>query len=382
MHRKPSILILTELGDVHAYAVASALERKGGRAVLWHTADFPTQAGETIRVEQGKLTLSARSSTVDLLDFTFDTVWYRRPTYVIDESRLHPADREFAELECNVFRRSVFSLIAPGAFWVNHPDAASRAGRKPLQHAVALEVGFSTPSTVYTNDPEEIRGFIARHGGRIVYKPFRGYSWKDEETYYLPYTSLLTEAQLVDDDLLRAVPGIYQELVAKDFELRVTVIGERVFAAKVLSQATSSGRLDWRKSYHELRMEACEVSPELAEGCRGMLRRLGLVFGCFDFIVTPDGEPIFLEVNEGGQFLFVEQYTGQPLLDAFAELLLHARIDFPWEPAIGLISYSEVQDSVRRLEATFAKSHIASPDRATWEGSSPREPLRRRVARA
>ncbi len=382
MNRNRSVLILTECGDVHAYAVAAALERKGATVVLWHTADFPTQAGETIRFEHGKMTLCARSRAIHLSDFTFDTVWHRRPTYVIDESRLHPADREFAESECNVFRRSVFSLIAPEAFWVNHPDAATRAGRKPVQHAVALEVGFSTPATVYTNDPEEIRDFIARHGGRIVYKPFRGYSWKDEESYYLPYTSLLTADQLVGDDLLRAVPGIYQELVAKDHELRVTVIGERVFAAKILSQATSSGRLDWRKSYHELRMEACNISSELADGCRAMLRRLGLVFGCFDFIITPDGQPIFLEVNEAGQFLFVEQYTAQPLLDAFTEFLMQARPDFDWAPTCSSITYSEVQDSVRRLEARFAERHIASPDRAVWEGSGPREPLQRRVARA
>lgn len=32
------------------------------------------------------------------------------------------------------------------------------------------------------------------------------------------------------------------------------------------------------------------------------MRKLGIIFGCFDFIVTPDEEYVFLEVNPMGQF--------------------------------------------------------------------------------
>jgi glutathione synthase/RimK-type ligase-like ATP-grasp enzyme len=380
MQREKKVLILTELGDVHAYAVAEALRCKGVSATLWHTADFPTRTGETIRFESGRKTVSVRGPAFELNEFRFDTVWHRRPSHVLDESRLHPADREFAELECGVFRRSLFHLMAPDAFWVNPPEAAARAGRKPVQHAVALEAGLSTPATLYTNDPQEIRSFIARCGGQIVYKPFRGYSWRDEETYYLPYTSLLTESQLVEDHLLQAVPGIYQQLVPKAFELRVTVIGNRAFAARLFSQDTVSGRLDWRKSYHELRMEPYRMTEELAGRCREVLRRLGLVFGCFDFIVTPDGDHVFLEVNEGGQFLFVERSTGQPLLDAFAEFLKQGSADFAWDPEEVGASYREILEPIRQLEKSLTGTHISPPDRAGWEGGGPGEPNRRRGA--
>ena len=58
----------------------------------------------------------------------------------------------------------------------------------------------------------------------------------------------LTEKGLVADHLLRVTPGIHQELLPKMHELRATVLGEHVFGARILSQETQTGRLDWRRS--------------------------------------------------------------------------------------------------------------------------------------
>lgn len=371
------VLILTEFGDAHSYAVAEALRRKGVDVVLWHTADFPTCSGETILFEDGERRIVIRGPNLLLENCCFDSVWHRRPTYVLNEGHLHPADRRFANAECNVFRRSLFNLLAASAFWVNSPDSIIRAGRKPLQHQIADEVGFFTPATLYTNDPAEIREFIRRQGGRIVYKTFNGVSWRDSQTQWAPYTSLITEDSLVEDDLLRSVPGIYQEIIEKAYELRITVMGEQVFAAKIDSQNTRTGRLDWRRSYHELRMEPCEIPLKVADRCQEMLRRLGLVFACFDVIVTPEGQYVFLELNETGQFLFIERFAGIPLLDSFSEFLLQARPDFAWNADQVQVRYSDVIGTVQQLEAELEGQHVPSPDRSVWEiGEFTEEPRR------
>lgn len=364
---KRSILILTELGDTHGYAVAEALIRRGAEVTLWHTPDFPSRAGETLHFENGRWAVRMTGPAVSLDEFQFDAVWHRRCGHAIDETKLHPADLQFADMECCLFRRSLFGFLATDSFWVNPPDAAIRAARKPLQHRLACEVGFATPATIYTNDPGEIRSFLNRHGGQIVYKPFHGISWRDGETRWTPYTNIITESLLVEDDLLRATPGIYQEVVDKEVELRITVMGERVFGVKIYSQETREGRLDWRRSYDELRMQACEVPLEVAEQCRRLLARLGLVFGCIDIIVTPEGEHVFLEVNQMGQFLFLERYAGIPLLDAFAELLFQARPDYEWEEEKVRVRYADVLRTVPRMEADLARLHVPSLDRSVWE---------------
>ncbi len=52
------------------------------------------------------------------------------------------------------------------------------------------------------------------------------------------------------------------------------------------------------------------------------MNRLGLRFGALDFLVTPDGEWYFLEINPNGQWAWIEQETGLPISDAIADALL------------------------------------------------------------
>ncbi len=362
----PTVLILTFPGDIHAVAVAAALRRKGAIPVTWFSPDFPTRNGETVAFEGGRLAVRVEGPTVDPGGGGIDTVWNRRPAHAVDFAVLHAADRQFAEKSCDVFRRSLFDLVAPEAFWVN-PAAAVRRDSKPLQQAAAVEVGLETPDTLYTNDPAEIRRFLRRQGGRIAYKPLLTPLWKVADDYLSPFTSVLTEEMLVADELLRAAPGIYQALVPKACEMRVTVMGRHILAARVLSQETQSGRIDWRKSYAELRMEPCEVETELARRMVELLARLGFVFGCFDFVVTPEGRTVFLEVNQAGQFLFVEEYTGQPLLDAFAELLIQGKPDFAWSPEQAAVRFADVAVEAEETCRRELASHVPAPDVAWHE---------------
>jgi hypothetical protein len=348
------VLILTEGYDAHAYAVCLGLQQKGGNPVLWHTVDFPVHAVESIWLNGAGVCLSVQGDRIDLADQAFRSVWRRRPSHILDP-RLHPADRDFVQAECRSFRQSLFSLLAPDGFWVNPQVAAMLASRKPIQSRLAQSVGLTIPETLYTNDPKAVRSLMGRHGGQVVFKVLTGVSWSEREASWSPYTTLVREEDLVEDFLLQAAPGIYQELVAKDFELRVTVMGEHVFAAKIRSQETVEGKLDWRRAYDELLMEPYRLPSDIADLCRTLLRKLGLVFGCLDFIVTPAGKYVFLEVNEMGQFLFLERYTSLPLLDAFCELLLQGRADFDWHEDKATVRYQDVEPEIESFARTRAR---------------------------
>jgi glutathione synthase/RimK-type ligase-like ATP-grasp enzyme len=364
------ILILTEAGDIHAYAVAEALKLKGAAVQVWHTADFPSRSTESLLFEANRLTTTIEGNGFRFGEEEPRVVWRRRPSHWVDPSRLHPSDLTFAEAECLAFRRSTLSVFAPRAFWVNPQDAANRCSRKILQHRVALDLGLSVPDTLYSNSPEEIRSFVKRHGSRAVYKSFRPTAWRNQENSWVPFTSEISEQTLVEADLLQMVPGIYQELVPKAFELRITFMGHQAFAAKLFSQETDSGRLDWRKSYHEIRMETYEVPEEVERLCIALMERLGIVFGCFDFIVKPDGLHVFLEVNEMGQFLFVEHYTGLPILDAFTDFLISARPDFRWNKKEPTVAYRDFLPRAEALAAEQTRIHLSGPEVFSWEGGS------------
>src|ERR1700687_115779 len=366
---KTRVLILAEPGDVHTLAVVLALESKGVEVCTWYTSAFPSRSLESALFEGGKQeVLLGGISHSGVVHAEVDAVWRRRPSHILDEGLLHPADRKFAERECLAFRRSLLRVLSPDAFWVNPPDAAVGAGRKLVQHSVAVDCGLSMPDTLYSNDPQEIRSFLRRHGGEIAYKGLQGGSWHDQEKTWLLYTSVLREDQLVPDELLRLTPGIYQALVPKAYELGVTMMGRRAFAAKIRSQETQAGKLDWRKSYGELKMEPATLPGEVVGKCCALLDKLGLVFGCFDFIVTPQGEYVFLEVNEMGQFLFVEPACGLPLLDAFGEFLFQGRVDFEWDEDRVGIRYPEIREEALARAALEADLYPVPPERSSYEG--------------
>ncbi len=362
------VLILTQPQDGHAYAVAEALRRNGVGVCLWHTSNYPGRDGESISFAGGKKTLYVDGITRRRSVPTFQTVWHRRPCLVVAAGSVHPADRKFAESECMAFRRALFSLLAPGALWVNDPDAAWRANRKPLQLEAAIRVGFAVPETLVSNDPRRIRRFLAAQGGAMIYKPFAGATWRQGDTHLIPFASLVTAEELVDDSLLQAVAGIYQALVPKAYELRVTVMGRQAVAVKIRSQETTHGRIDWRRSYDELKMEPAALEVETAARCVQLLRELGLVFGCIDLIVRPDGETVFLEVNESGQFLFLERFAEVPLLDTFAAFLASGDPDFAAPSGNrGGIRYAEVAPAVEAMIEEARQRHTAVPENAVSE---------------
>lgn len=364
-----TLLILSQPNDLHAAAVTEALTRRGAEAILWHTSDFPSRATETVAFVGSRRSVRLRGPELDVSDLPLDTVWNRRPTLVLEGLPLHPADLEFAQLGCDTFRRALFDTLAPRAFWVNPQHAITRTS-KLRQHQAALDVGLEVPDTLYTNDPAEIRAFLREHPGQVIYKPLNVTAWRDDERYYMPFTSPLTEERLVVvDELLRAVPGIYQVRVPKAYELRVTMMGRRAFTARLNSQQTRDGKLDWRRAQEELRMEPFELPPEIAARCFALMRGLDIVFGCFDFIVRPDGRYVFLEVNQAGQFLFAEDAAGLPLLDAFTEFLLQGSVDFDWSPERVRLRYPEVKDAaLQRLRTSFER-HVTEPEGTWYEGA-------------
>jgi D-alanine-D-alanine ligase-like ATP-grasp enzyme len=51
------------------------------------------------------------------------------------------------------------------------------------------------------------------------------------------------------------------------------------------------------------------------------MNMLDLRFGALDFLVTPEGEWVFLEINPNGQWAWIEENTGLPITSAIADIL-------------------------------------------------------------
>ena len=351
-----SVLIITNPQDLDSFLVREALELKNHKVNLVHTSDLPQKMQMNISYSNNTGRWAFSSPTVERKNEMPDSVWWRRPTKPVLPDWVHPNDIEFAALECHSFQSSFWEAFSRmGAFWINPPDSSNLADNKILQQKVAIDCGLETPPSLYSNDPAEIRSFIKAVGGTAVYKPFKPFHaiWMEEGQREALYTSIVEEGMLPNDEVLGVTPGIFQKLIPKKFELRVVVMGRKMFAFRIHAPEGSRGKLDWRSAYHEISLHKTSLPPQIEESLLSLFHKLNIVSGSCDLIVTPQDRIVFLEVNESGQFLWIERYVDFPLLDAFCEFLIQHREDFSWEVTTECLKVSDVCESahVRMREA-------------------------------
>jgi glutathione synthase/RimK-type ligase-like ATP-grasp enzyme len=122
---------------------------------------------------------------------------------------------------------------------------------------------------------------------------------------------------------LVVAPCILQEFIPKAFDVRVTIVGDSIFAAAIHSQDSGSTQVDWRAGVAlDLKHEVVEAPSNVAEACFALCRDLGLEFAAIDFAVRDDGSWVFFEVNPNGQWAWLVEQPGLPIARAMAERLL------------------------------------------------------------
>jgi hypothetical protein len=363
-----TILIPTILEDIHAAAVALALDQLGHRPVRWFCCDFPEVSTSSFSVgPNAGSTLQIRDYFGTLCVDEVDVLWHRRVGSPTLTSPMAESDREIAAREAKIYLGGLLASVSARAFAVNDYQHARMAENKIVQLQVAHEVGLTVPETLVSNDPQQIRRFMALHEGRgVIFKPFKPATWESENRVAIIYTSRISARDLPGDDVLKICPGIYQAYIPKAYEVRVTCMGGEAIAARLDSQRTEQGRVDWRLAPPgEMSISPIELPLDVKYKCQVMLKRLGLVFGCFDFIFTPNEEHVFMEVNQMGQFLWIEQVNPEiPLLQVFTDFLLSRdptfirsggkhRFSFHdlYEKAVGLV---EADYGLHRRPARYA----------------------------
>lgn len=328
-------LIPTEPDDTHAILVKLALEKMGHGVTLLFTADQPTRQKNSVFIDKARYRWQSADRYDAVLENDYDVVWWRRARRpYLPKELVHPEDYKFVVRENTLFYESFTYNLAPNAWWVNTKEAAHRANFKLLQLKIASECGMIIPTTLCSNDPQEIHAFLLKYQrDGVIYKPLCSNFWFENEQVKVAYTSRVTFLDLPNNQLLQRSPGIFQKEMKKQYELRVTCFGDYIVAAKLHSQVHADGQVDWRAIRSgQMLVEPYELPIDIAYKIRAFMHEIGIVFGSFDFIVTPDGDYIFLEVNEQGQFLWIEEYNPSfKMLDIFVQFLLNKSVDFNWD---------------------------------------------------
>jgi MvdD pre-ATP grasp domain len=310
------LLIVTERGDLTADFLILELEARGGEFLRFNTEDYPLAVELCWRPEGTSLRLDGEVLELDRVD----AVWYRRPRPPQLAGDLSPAQARWATGESAEALQGVWRTL--DALWVNHPDANRLAESKPGQLRSAAAFGFEIPPTLITNDPSILGEFVDAVPATICKPLLDGLVPDEAGIDQLFFTSKLDSESLRVEDL-GPEPYLFQGLVEKEHDVRVTVIGERCFAVAIESQGDEQGLVDWRRAADRgLPHRVVELPADLAHRCVSFCRQYGLHFGAIDLAARPDGGYTFFEINPNGQWAWLEQETGVPLRAALADLLL------------------------------------------------------------
>lgn len=318
-----NVLVVASSADAHALSVKEHLERSGCRVSIWQTSHLLLEQQFSYCTDERIARLNEGAMSVDL--YNFDSVWLRR----FSAPRAVPAAAEWIESvirnESGRALRAILRCLP--CFKVNEPDRQDEALYKIQQLEIARRCGLAIPDTLITNSPSCVANFYDKHGGKVIYKLIdEGTSW------LLPlnrnpsgiYTSVLESRDLEELDAVGKSLSLFQGLIEKLFDVRVTVIGNRVFAAKILSQA-GRGTVDFRLDY-SVPVERFDLPDEVAEAILRLMANMGLVFGCIDLAVDNEGLYYFFEINPQGQFLWIEDAVGYSLSLEVAKLLRKAEL--------------------------------------------------------
>ncbi|MET9087062.1 ATP-grasp ribosomal peptide maturase [Streptomyces sp. NPDC090075] len=309
-----TVLILTSDEDVTADMVVLRLHEAGVPVVRLDPADLTSGvalSGEYVQgASRGHLSVNGRLVSVNGLR----SIWVRRPGAAA--SRAAQPSPWLTEESA----QALYGMLrGTDARWMNHPDASLRARHKPWQLRLAQRSGLAVPATLITTFPQAAREFAERFPDLVV-KPVSGAHPQE------PPRAVPTSRVAPDTDFAAVAfgPTLLQRRVAKRADIRLTVVGEQLLAArKPVHPDAHPDDVDVRFAPSVSPWVAAEVPPRVAEAVHTYMKDAELAYGAFDFAEDADGIWWFLECNQSGQFGFVEMDTGQPIAGAIAGWLAH-----------------------------------------------------------
>lgn len=318
------IIVLAHPKDDHAAPVRWALEHAGYLAACWSGVSWAEQ-------EQASL-LFDQPSAVNLGPYRLkeeDVVWLRQADRPGPDSVGSAADSERGRLtHGDLFNQVAYGLESLPVRCINRFSTSCMIRNKGVQLHLAAEAGLKIPATLMSNAPVAVRDFFDQHPHDAICKAFASHIWQQQgsEEIAVTETFALNRSQLpTEDEVFTYAPAIYQQMVPKEFDVRAVLMGESVYS---FALRTPESSLDWRHdaALRKVNVETVATPVEVQDAILRFADKTGASFGSIDFAVDGNGDWWFLEINEQGQFLWLDQFIPEAgMLQKFCAFLTGAQ---------------------------------------------------------
>lgn len=318
------ILIITSKKDVHVDYILSKCIDFGidEDCIRLNTEDF---------ADNVKASFDGRRFTVKLKDseriFSSEdiyTVWYRRPQPMYLGAYDDKGVEKFIRQQYNVFMNGLYYCTHDSALWINDLGKALLAKNKLYQLQVANEVEFNIPKLIVSNNYEDIERFC-NETSVVCNKSLDLPRYSINGTEYAYMTRMVKDKNEISDHRaeLEVCPVLFEEFIDKLYDIRVVIFGKHMFAFEIHSQDENLATIDMRGIDPCRLIHRSHILPqEIKNKIFAFMQRQGLVFSSMDLLLTREGKYYFIENNQNGQWLWLENLTDVDMSSDFINFML------------------------------------------------------------
>ena len=317
------ILLITNKEDVTTDFVVNQLNKTGAQYFRLNTEDLVSKIGVSFDIEKNEYILIDHEKHQNINLSSVKSVYYRRPKLPqINIDSLSKGENEFIIKEITYLLEGLYKILKD-RFWISPVGSIREAENKIYQLLLAQDIGFEIPVTLITTSQDKAETFLKHFKWNCVIKPIRNGKVDDHKNPMIVFTSLITVSDMSLLEGVKGCPTYLQSKIEKVADIRVTVVGKKIFSTKIYSQEFEETMIDWRKGENpKIRHEKVKLPADIEAKCIKLVERLGLNFGAIDFILDENMRYVFLEINPNGQWAWIEKRLGYDISGKIVELLL------------------------------------------------------------
>src|SRR5438105_3750141 len=159
-------------------------------------------------------------------------VWYRR-SFHLGKGLKEVMEKEYIGPALGELKRTFFGMLEGlNCFQMERFSTYRRLDSKEEQLKMAVQHGLLIPPTCISNDPEQVKQFMAQTGP-VITKMQHSFAMYKEQKEQVVFTNEVTADNYDDLLTLQYCPMVFQQRIEKKLELRVTVVGDQLFAFSI-----------------------------------------------------------------------------------------------------------------------------------------------------
>ncbi|MDF0750154.1 hypothetical protein NLU14_07900 [Marinobacter sp. 71-i] len=315
---KNNVLVITNKEDVTVDFVIEALKVNKINYYRFNTEDIGSNISISFDSAGYALFDHKKSKIIKINEF--GSIYFRRPKLPPPMPGLTIGEQQFYLNEISTYLEGIYRNLSSN-FWLNSVFDIRMIENKPYQIELARSIGFSVPSFCVSNNVNICNDFFRKHDF-CIFKPLKvGLIEEPEGVGKVLYTTKVDSNFIEKIKTNGAMPIYLQQQVIKKCDIRVTLVGNKIFGAKILSQNSDISRVDWRRSDSMLAHEKVDIPSKLKDKCLRLCKLFNLNFAAIDFVLDNSDRFWFLEINPNGQWAWIESLLGYPISNEIAELL-------------------------------------------------------------